>query len=450
MANSNVRNVALDMLMRIEKEGGFSHLLLSQAITKNKINEKDENLLSEIVYGTIERKLTLDFYLAPFIKSPKKLADWVNMLLRMSVFQMEFLDNVPEYAIIHEAVQIAKRKGHKGIASLVNGVLRSIQRKGVPSTDSITDDMKKLSVETSHPDWLIRRWVKEYGFAVTKAMCETNITKKPVSIRVNRLRTSRSEVLSILEKEGIEASLSPYVPDAITLETGNIFKTNLMNDGLITIQDQSSMLASKSLQVEPSMHVLDTCSAPGGKATYIGELMENQGTIYAYDLHQNKTKLIKNNADRLGLTNIHVGQSDARNLETIHEEKSFDRILIDAPCSGLGVIRSKPDIKYNKTEQDIKKLQQVQLAILLHVAPLLKDNGKLVYSTCTVDIMENEEVVKEFLNQQTDFKVDEQFLQQLDPIFYDKARVTKYGLQLFPQTMESDGFFMTRLCKKSG
>lgn len=449
MSKSNVREVALEMLLRIEKQGSFSHLLIAQALDKEKVPKKDEHLLTEIVYGTMERKMKLDFYLEPFIKKQKKLTDWVKMLLRMSVFQMQFLDNIPPYAIINEAVEIAKRKGHKGISSFVNGVLRNIQRNGVPSIDSITDKEKRLAIRTSHPEWLVRRWVKEYGFSITEEMCETNSKKKPISIRINRLRTTRNQVLKELEDAGIEAIPSPYVKDGIMIKKGNILTTNLVKEGLVTIQDQSSMLASLSLQVEPNMKVLDTCSAPGGKATYIGELMDNKGTIYAYDLHKNKLKLIVNNAERLGIENIQVAQQDARNLQEIHQAASFDRILIDAPCSGFGVIRSKADIKYNKSEEDIDKLHTVQLAILQHVSILLKQGGKLVYSTCTVNTKENEEVVQLFIKNNPEFTVDEQFLNECQTMFSDKARITSYGLQLFPQTIQSDGFFITRLIKTS-
>lgn len=446
MPNNNVRYLALDLIIRIEKEGSFSHLLISQAIQREKLGLQDERLLTEIVYGTIERKLTLDYYLKPFIRSPKKVADWVMNLLRMSVFQLEFLDKVPEYAVIHEAVEIAKQKGHQGIASFVNGVLRNIVRKGVPNTSEITDPIEKISIETSHPLWLVKRWADQYGPKVTKEMCETNLLKKPVSLRVNQLRISRDEAIEHLQNEAITAKASPYVKDGIIIQQGNILKTTLLADGLVTVQDQSSMLASIILQVEPDFNVLDACSAPGGKATYLGELMKNKGTIYAYDLHKNKLKLIEENAKRLGLTNIKVGQSDARNLQEIHQRESFDRILVDAPCSGLGVIRSKPDIKYNKRVEDIYKLHEVQISILEHVAPLLKKGGKLVYSTCTVDKQENEAVVQAFLKANKNFTVDESFKKEISELLPNQD-CTKFGLQLFPQTIQSDGFFMTRLIK---
>ncbi|HLR41820.1 MAG TPA: 16S rRNA (cytosine(967)-C(5))-methyltransferase RsmB [Pseudogracilibacillus sp.] len=444
----NIRKEALEILLRIEKSGSYSHLLIDQAIQQGKIAKIDEQLLTEIVYGTLERKLTLDYYLAPFIQKQKKLQDWVRMLLRMSVFQMEYLDNVPTYAIINEAVEIAKQKGHKGIANVVNGVLRNVQRQGVRDLNLIEDKVERLAIATSHPLWLVRRWVAEYGFEITKEMCERNVTKKPLHLRVNRLKNNREAVLQALEAADIEASASPYIEEGIVVTKGNVLKTNLLQTGDITIQDHSSMFAAKSLDVTPQMQVLDTCSAPGGKATYIAELMDNEGKVYAYDLHKNKIKLIDKNVKRLGLTNVNTQAQDARTLSEVHEEKSFDRIIVDAPCTGLGVLRSKADIKYNKQEKDIDNLQQVQLAILNEVAPLLKDNGKLVYSTCTVNKTENNDLVKSFLNEHKEYEVDEAYVKQAAEQLGEKALITAEGVQLFPQTMNADGFFITRFVKK--
>lgn len=448
MSNKNVRVLAHEMLIRVEKSGSFSHLLLADTIEKANLVIADERLLTEIVYGTIERKITLDYYLKPFIQSKNRIEDWVLVLLRMSIYQLYFLEKVPAYAVINESVNIAKQKGHRGIASFVNGVLRSIQRKGVSEIKEIKDPVERLSIQTSHPKWLVERWMKYYGYEVTKKMCEKNLTRKPISVRVNTLKTTKEEVKRVFEEENIQwSNPNNIIKHGIIVEKGNIFKTKLIQDGLVTIQDQSSMLAAQFMQVEPSMKVLDACSAPGGKATYLGEIMQNKGSIFAYDIHKNKLNLIKQNVERLGITNIQVGQHDARTLQAVHHKNFFDRILVDAPCSGLGVIRTKPDIKYNKQVQDITKLQQVQLEILQHVAPLLKKEGKLIYSTCTVERMENEEVVKKFLTAQNELKIDEQFFHEVDRLQLENVSISQYGLQLFPQTMNSDGFFMTRFTK---
>lgn len=442
----NVRELALNLIERIEKDSSFSHLIISQAIEKERVNEKDANLLTEIVYGTIDRKITLQYYLTPFLVAKKQPEHWVLLLLKMSIYQMVFLDKLPTYAVINEAVEIAKKKGHKGIASFVNGVLRNFSRKGPVDLASIEDPVIRLSVQTSHPDWLVRRWIHHYGEEVTEKMCRANITKKPMTVRVNTLKKSRQDVIEELEAKGLTVEPSALIKDAIIIHYGNVLKTKLIEEGIITIQDQSSMFATLALEVERGMKVLDTCSAPGGKATYIGELMHNEGEIFAHDLHANKIKLIRNNAKRLGLSNIEATKQDARKLRELYTNESFDRILVDAPCTGYGVIRSKPDIKYRKQLQDSEKLQLIQLEILQEVAPLLKINGKLVYSTCTVEKLENEDVVRTFIEKNPNYIVDLQFLNEAKALLND-AHISSYGVQIFPQTLNSDGFFICRLIK---
>lgn len=444
-----LRNIILDLLLRIEKDKSFSHLLIDYEIKEKQINQKDVNLLTEIVYGTLQRKITLDYYIDRFISQKKKIDKWVRILLRMSFYQIIYLDKVPDHAVIHEAVEIAKKRGHKGISGLVNGVLRNLQRQGVPNTEAIQDKFRRLSIETSHPEWLVYRWVNEYGFETTKAMCEANLTRKAQSIRIQPLKISREEAIKQLEDLGFTVYPSELSAQGIVIEKGNILSTDLFKEGYVTIQDQSSMLVGELIHVKPNMQVLDACSAPGGKATHISEKMGNTGTVYAYDLHKNKINLIRNKAKDLELTNIQVKQCDARNLQQNHKKESFDRILVDAPCSGFGVIRGKPEIKYNKSETDVVRLSEIQYEILDHVSPLLKEGGLLVYSTCTVDVQENEEVVKKFIKEHKDFEIDTEFFEQLPPVLKKFSGITPYGIQLFPQNLETDGFFLSRLKKVS-
>lgn len=444
MTNKNVRNVALDLLLRIEKSGGFSHLLISHAIDKGDIHPKDEALLTTLVYGTLERKLTLQDEMNRLVQSKKQLADWIEMLLCLSIFQLRYLDNVPAYAVIDEAVTIAKKRGHKGIGSLVNGVLRNAVRKGAPDYTSLTDDVVRLSLETSHPTWLVQKWIDEYGYEKTKRMCAVNVTTKALSIRVNTTKTTRESVLEKLNEQGIIAAPSPYNEYAIIIQEGNLFKTNMMKDGLVSIQDISSMLAAQYVQVEKNQTVLDCCSAPGGKTTFLAERLEQTGKVHAYDIHKNKTKLIQENVDRLGLTNVIVGQHDAKKLQDKYNQHTFDRIIVDAPCSGLGIIRTKPDIKYNKTQADINQLADVQLNILREIVPLMKETGKLVYSTCTITKEENEQVVQAFLQEHPHIQVEPSFLKEVKGQSFEDAVVSNEGLQLFPQSCNGDGFFITR------
>ncbi|RDW17886.1 16S rRNA (cytosine(967)-C(5))-methyltransferase RsmB [Oceanobacillus chungangensis] len=448
MKTYQLRNAILDLLIRIEKDQSFSHLLIDHEIKSGQIKQKDEGLLTEVVYGTLQREMTLDYYLDSFMDSKKKMEPWVRILLRMSLYQMLFLDKVPDHAIIHEAVEIAKHRGHRGIAGFVNGVLRNVQRNGVPDTALIEDPVSRISIETSHPKWLVARWTAQYGIETTKAMCEANVNKKSQSIRIQPLKISREEAMEILKEQGYSVIPSRFSSQGIIIEKGNILHSSLFKDGLITIQDQSSMLVAEMLDAKPSMEVLDACSAPGGKATHIAEKMENQGSIKAYDLHKKKVNLIANKAKSLGLTIIDANANDARKLHEIHAAESFDRIVVDAPCSGLGVIRGKPEIKYNKNENDIERLSEIQLDILERVAPLLKKDGLLVYSTCTVDKQENEQVVKSFIESNPDFEVDSVFFEKLPDELKASQGKSEFGLQLFPQNFDTDGFFLTRLKRK--
>lgn len=440
-----LRQTMLDILIRIEKDKGFSNLLLNHELQQKDLNEKDKRLLTEVVYGTVQNQITIDYYLAQFMKNKKKLDLWVKQLLRMSVYQMVYLEKVPDHAVVHESVEIAKIRGHKGIASFVNGILRSIQRNGLPDLSLIDDPAERMSIETSHPVWLVKRWLKMYGWEQTKAMCRENLKHFSMSVRIQPMKTDRKSVMEQLEKQGFTVAESQFSPQGILIQKGNIFKTNLLQEGLVTIQDQSSMLAAETLKLEPGMKVLDTCSAPGGKVTHIAEKMADQGEIHAYDLHKKKVKLIEEKTALLDLHAVSAFQGDARKLYEKYEQGSFDRILIDAPCSGLGVINGKPEIKYEKQESDIERLASIQQEIIQSAAKLLKPGGLLIYSTCTVDKAENNQVVHTFLENNPAFSIDLSFREELSKPLQHAPGWSPEGLQLFPQDFQTDGFFLTRI-----
>lgn len=446
MRTKNVREVALETLLAVEEKEAYSNLLLNNMIQTYRLPKKDVGLLTEIVYGTIQRRDTLDYYLRPFIKKARKLQTWVKVLLRLSLYQMIYLDRIPDRAAIFEAVEIAKKRGHQGIASMVNGVLRAIQREGVPSLDTIVDDIERLAVATSHPYWLVKRWVNQYGIEETKKMCETNLHAPKQTARVNTVRTTVEQVIHTLEQEGVEVARGEIVEEAIQAKKGNLAHTQVFQKGLITIQDESSMLVARALGVHEHEQVLDSCAAPGGKSTHIAELMNNTGRVVSLDIHEHKVKLIEEQAKRLQLTNIVTHVLDSRRVTDYFAEETFDKILVDAPCSGFGVVRRKPDIKYAKTEADIPALATLQFEILRAVAPLLKKGGTLVYSTCTVDEEENGAVIRQFLQQHPEFILDETLKERLpkkvQPYVHDGQ------LHLLPHYFGSDGFFIASLRKK--
>lgn len=443
--DGNVRDAALTILLAVDKQQAYSNLLLHQTIEKYKIDAKDRGLLTEITYGTLQYKMTLDYYLEPFIRG--KLDDWVRWLLRLSLYQIVFLTKIPDHAAVNEAVEIAKHRArHRGISATVNGILRSILRDGIRDTTAIQDDAKRLSIETSHPEWLVRRYIDNFGLEKTAEMLFENNLPPLQTVRVNTAKVTVDEALKSLWDEKFAVKRSTVMPECLHIIEGQASRSSAFKKGLITIQDESSMLPPYALEVQPGMRVLDMCAAPGGKTTHIAEKMSNQGELIATDLHPHKIKLIQQNANRLGLSIIHPQVVDGRKASSIFEAESFDRILVDAPCSGLGVIRRKPDIKYTKKEEDFESLQKIQLQLLNTAYTLLKNEGKMVYSTCTIDKMENNGTVETFLQAHPDM--------ELSPVtdVPDALESLKNEgvMQVFPQDFGSDGFFVAAFRKKGG
>ncbi|KKI92676.1 16S rRNA methyltransferase [Bacillus sp. SA1-12] len=443
---TNVRDVAVETLLQIEKNQAYSNLLLNTMINKYKVNEKDIALLTELVYGTLQRRETLDYFLAGFLKKAKKIEVWVQILLRISIYQMVYLDRIPERAVLFEAVEIAKKRGHKGIASFVNGVLRSVQREGIPNLEELRDPILNLSIKTSHPLWMVKKWVEQFGYEETEKMCEENLVPPSQTARVNQTKITVEELLEELQNKGIGIERGDLSEDAIKGLKGNLALTEAFKEGKLTIQDESSMLVARVLNPQPGEKILDACAAPGGKSTHLAERMKGTGIVHSLDLHEHKVKLIKQQADRLQLQNIEAEALDSRKAGERFEKESFDRILVDAPCSGFGVIRRKPDIKYTKTGEDVNRLAALQHSILQAVAPLLKRNGVLVYSTCTIDHEENTDVVQKFLEDHPDFERDESITDTLPKRLH--PYIKNGEIQLLPHYFGSDGFYIACLRKK--
>ncbi|WP_045926105.1 16S rRNA (cytosine(967)-C(5))-methyltransferase RsmB [Bacillus siamensis] len=446
MKKINVRELALEALEKLEQNQAYSNLLLTSVIKTNTLSDQDRGLLTELVYGTLQNKIALDYILKPFIRKPNKVKPWVIQLLRLSAYQMEYLEKIPDRAAIHEAVEIAKKRGHKGIASFVNGILRSLQREGAPSFAEIEDPILRLSTETSHPEWLVKEWVEAYGFEAAEKICRIHLVPPKQTLRVNHIKADREKLLDKMENAGLEAEAGDLSPDAIKLLKGSIANTEFFQNGQVSIQDESSMLVARALDPKPGETVLDACAAPGGKSAHIAELMENEGSLTSLDLHRHKVKLIKEGAERLGLTIIDAQTMDARKAGDAFGAEQFDRVLVDAPCSGFGVIRRKPDMKYTKTPDDSRRLSEIQLGILREIAPLVKKGGTLVYSTCTMDRTENDEVMHAFIQEHPEFEPDLSLEKRLP----EKARpfVQDGSLQILPHYFGTDGFFISSMRKK--
>lgn len=449
MSNQNIkkssRYLAVDILNKVEASQAFSNIVLNDVLKQNKLSPEDTRFLTELVYGVIQNKLKLDYQLNPFIRKQKKIDGWVMQLLRISLYQITLLDKIPMHAIVNEAVNIAKVRGNRGISGFVNGVLRAIERQGVRSVSDISDPIEKLSIMYSYPEWIVTLLSEEVGMEETEKILDSLSDKARLSLRVNTTLMSLESVQKQLELEGFETEKSKVSENGLICLRGLPVKSSLFKDGIITIQDESSMLVAEALQVESGDAVLDACAAPGGKTTHIATYLDKSqgGQVTALDLHEKKIRKIRENADRLGFADIIITNAmDARKAAETFENESFDKILIDAPCSGLGLMRRKPDIRYQKKLTDIQALQKVQLDILTSVAPLLKKGGRLVYSTCTITRKENDDVVEAFLSEQSSFEIEPVYRKNTE------IRLSDNGfLHLYPHRYHTDGFFIASLRK---
>jgi 16S rRNA (cytosine967-C5)-methyltransferase len=444
----SARALAVKVLSAVEQDGAYSNLELNRRLKEAELSAADAGLATELVYGTIARRNTIDYYLERFVaKGVVKLQPWVRSLLRISVYQIIYLDRIPEHAVVSEAVNLAKKLGHQGISGMVNGVLRNmIRNREQLHIPSHLPAAERISLEHSHPLWMVERWIRQYGEATTEAICRANNEPPAVSVRVNTTMTTREKMMEEMVRSGAVVEASRLSPDGILVRSGgNMALTSWYRDGLFSVQDESSMLVAEAVAPEEGQRVLDCCAAPGGKTAHMAEKMQDRGHIIANDVHAHKCELILEQAERLGLGCIDAVTGDALDLNKRYPEASFDRILLDAPCSGLGVIRRKPDVKWSKSASDIKDISSLQRELLDCVAPLLKPGGILVYSTCTIESAENEDMVADFLSRHPEY-------QAMETSNWSQPETSSWqavngGVQVLPQYAHSDGFYIARLTR---
>ncbi|CAM4326205.1 16S rRNA (cytosine(967)-C(5))-methyltransferase RsmB [Weissella hellenica] len=442
---TNPRALAVRVLEKVN-DGAYSNLQLNSVIKQANLSEKNVHLMTTMVYGVIQHRLTLEYWLKPFVKRPQKLNPWVRELLFISLYQMQYLDKIPDHAIFDEAINLAKRRGHDGIRKFVTGVLHAIQRQGLPDIKVIDDPVEQLSIQSSLPIWLIQTLQDQLGWEKTVAIAGAINGAPAQSVRINHAVTTGSEVTELLEEAGFNVEPSHVTPDALLVSGGHVASSQLFKDGLLTLQDESAMLMVPSLVVTPTDQVLDAAAAPGGKTTQIATYLDvtQGGKVTALDIHEHKAKLIKENALRLHVADrIETQVLDARKVDEKFANETFDRILVDAPCSGFGLLRRKPEIRYEKSLDDSYQLQKVQKAILDAVANKLKKGGRLVYGTCTILKTENEDVIDAFLADHDNFRlVPTQTALDLDAL--DERGM----LHIYPDDFGSDGFFVATLVKQ--
>lgn len=440
---NNSRLVAITVIEKVLNENAYSNIVLGIELNKSDLNDKDKALVTEIVYGTLKYKYTIDKILSSFIKKGfEKVDSFVLNILRISIYQIRFLDKIPSFAVVNEAVKLTKKKSNVGAAQFVNGVLRNYLRGDTTVYYNEKNDIERLCFEYSFTKALVKLFIKQYGVEKAEKILSGLNQKPDVTVRVNTLKLTYAEIWEKLIENGYNIEKGYACSEAIRIIKGKNIENNLLfNEGNITVQDESAMLTALSMDLLPNLEVLDLCSAPGGKTTHIAEIMRNTGHIFAFDLHENKLSLIKQNLNRIGIVNTTCDVMDA----TIYDPsllQSADRVLIDVPCSGLGIIRKKPEIKWSKHIKDIENIVQTQRKIMENASKYIKKDGVLVYSTCTLNKEENENNIEWFLESHSEFKIEPVFYGEFDNINYsDKGYVT-----IFPNEY-MDGFFIAKIIK---
>ncbi len=436
---SNTRKFTVRLLTKLDENSSYSNILLDQSLLRSDFDDRDKRFISALFYGVLERQLTLDAVIAELSKNPaNKLNHTVRNILRTGIYQLKYMDSVPDSAAVDEAVKLAKKNRNPAVAGFVNGMLREFIRrdKALPQG---RDRLEGLSIEYSCPLWLVKKWRDEYGEKVCTDLLSTSLGQAPTTVKLNTLKGSAESTFELLLKDKVTFERVGIVKDAANLcFSGAVEQTEAYRQGRFHVQDISSHLCCAALDPREGDTVLDMCSAPGGKTFTIAQLMNDKGSVLAFDLHPNRVRLIEQGAERLGLTSVKAAVNNAKVFYAALP--AADRVLVDAPCSGLGVIRRKPEIKY-KDPKDFERLPEIQYEILDTSSSYVKSGGTLVYSTCTVSRAENDEVADRFLKEHEDFEAA-----PLGSVFGEDSDKTR--LTITPEKYGSDGFFIAKFVRR--
>ncbi|MBE6737231.1 MAG: 16S rRNA (cytosine(967)-C(5))-methyltransferase RsmB [Ruminococcaceae bacterium] len=442
----NSREVAFDILKKVLVEGAYSNLAIDSAIKENNLSKLDSSFCTALVYGVLERLITLDYIIRKRSSTPfRKIEASTLIILRMGFYQLLYMDKVPDSAAVNESVNLAKKKKLFKSSGFINGILRTFLRENKEyKLPAESEKCLFLSVKYSCPEYLVKLWLSSYGEEITLSILESLGGRPPLTIHTNTMLTDDETLITNLKEEGVEAELSPLCKDMLLVKNSGALDTLKAYElGEFFVQDTASAICAKVSGAKSGDTVFDVCSAPGGKAFAMAINMENKGEIRAFDLHPHKIKLIENGAKRLGISIIKAALRDGAEDNTLTEKA--DVVLCDVPCSGFGIIRRKPEIRYSKSE-DYMNLPDVQLKILENSAKLVKDKGTLVYSTCTLNPQENSDVVNVFLKKHPEFTLkDFSELVSIDSKISEPSGM----LTLFPSKDGSDGFFIAKL-ERSG
>lgn len=432
------RQTALNLLIKAEQGQAYSNLALNAALSQSQLSAQDRSLVTALFYGVLERKITLDYVIQQYSNLKlNKISFDILSVLRMGIYQLAFMDAIPDSAAVNESVMLAEYCRKKSAKGFVNAVLRSFVRD---DKQIVYPDAQNLiayySVRYSCPEWLVEKWISEYGAEQTEQILAHSLGRPPVTIRVNTLKITAEALLRQLSEEKVKARLHPMVQNCIVIDkSGDMERLPSYQQGLFYVQDIASQLCCLALAPQKGERVLDLCAAPGGKSFTTALLMENTGTVESFDLYPKRTRLIETGAERLGIGIIQVSTSNANQF--LPELVGADRVLCDVPCAGLGVIRRKPEIKYKQPE-DLKRLPEIQYSILQNASRYPKCGGVLLYSTCSLSLEENNKVAERFLAENKNYR-----LMPMTDTGY--SEIDGNGMvTLFPDKNGSDGFFFAR------
>ena len=450
MAEINVREVVLDLMMELSKQTEYSNVLIASVLSKyDYLDSRQKAFIKRVGEGTIERRIQIDYVLGQFSKVPvKKMKPLIRELLRMSVYQILFMDNIPDAAVCDEAVKLAKRRKFQSLQGYVNGVLRTVvrQKKQIVYPDKQTSYIEYLSVCYSMPVWLVEHFCNAYGENACEKILQSFMKRGAVGIRLQETAglQQREELIELWKQAGVQVSRHPYLPYAVEVQkTDGIDSLAGFAEGLFAVQDVSSMLVVEAAGIRHGDTVIDVCAAPGGKAMHAAEKLAGTGQVIACDVSSYKTGKIRENAQRLRMTNVSVREQDARVRDKTLIGQA-DVLIADVPCSGLGVIGKKQDIKYRVTRESLEDIVKLQKEIIANVVHYLKQDGVMMYSTCTMNPAENEEMAA-WICREYDMKPEsmaEMMPQEL------KETAKRGMIQLLPGIDETDGFFIARLRRK--
>jgi 16S rRNA (cytosine967-C5)-methyltransferase len=449
MGATKVRRIAIETLYQAEINESYINLALNARLAKEALSRRDRALLSQLVYTVARQQGTADVLIKQHLKGDLEgLPAPIRAILRLAATELRFM-RTPPHTVVNQAVELAKIFGHKGTAALVNGVLRSLLRTGMelnlPSLEE--DPVTHIAGTYSHPPWLVHRWVENFGTTFTVELCQANNEPPPMTVRGNSLLTNRNDLMELFREQGMTAVPTQYTREGIQITNFySITGLKLFQEGYFTVQDESSILVAPALLPEPEHLVVDLCSAPGGKVTHVAALMGNRGRILAFDVHEHKVQLVQKACQRLKVHNVVTELMDARDIlrEKPHLIGQVHRVLVDAPCSGLGVLRRRPDARWRKNPEEISQLVEVQRELLSIGVSLLRPGGRLVFSTCSFEPEETRENTQWLL---ANFPLEPAPLQGVLPSTLP-IEPGAFQITLYPHIHRTDGFFMATFIHK--